>query len=123
MVLEVLYPALGIEVIPPPPITKKTIEIGVKLAPQNACFPMKVTLGNFIEGIEKGADTIFMAGGVGPCRFGYYGQIQRIIIEDLGYDVNFVLIDSPRYCLLYTSLLTSHSKLFLGQKFPFSRLF
>jgi len=97
VVLEVLYSALGVEIISPPPITKKTIEIGVRLAPQNACFPMKVTLGNFIEGIEKGADTIFMAGGVGPCRFGYYGQIQRIIIEDLGYDVNFILIDSPRY--------------------------
>jgi len=99
---------LGVEIISPPPITKKTIEIGVKLAPQNACFPMKVTLGNFIEGIEKGADTIFMAGGVGPCRFGYYGQIQRIIIEDLGYDVNFVIIDFPRYGWknLFSSLKT-----------------
>ena len=54
-------------------------------------------MANFIEGIELGADTIFMAGGVGPCRFGYYGQIQRIILEDLGYDVNFVLLDHPRY--------------------------
>lgn len=95
--LQLLYPVLGVEIVPPPPITQKTIEIGVKLAPQNACFPMKVTLGNFIEGIERGADTIFMAGGVGPCRFGYYGQIQRIILEDMGYDVHFVLIDSPRY--------------------------
>jgi predicted nucleotide-binding protein (sugar kinase/HSP70/actin superfamily) len=119
VVLEVLYPALGIEVIPPPPITKKTIEIGVKLAPQNACFPMKVTLGNFIEGIEKGADTIFMAGGVGPCRFGYYGQIQRIIIEDLGYDVNFVLIDSPRYGWknFFSSLKTM-----VGGKWSISRI-
>ncbi|NLJ38036.1 MAG: hypothetical protein GX432_04655 [Candidatus Atribacteria bacterium] len=119
VVLEVLYPALGIEVIPPPPITKKTIEIGVKLAPQNACFPMKVTLGNFIEGIERGADTIFMAGGVGPCRFGYYGQIQRIIIEDLGYDVNFVLIDSPRYGWknFFSSLKTM-----IGGKWSVSRL-
>ena len=74
VVLEVLYPALGIEVIPPPPITKKTIEIGVKLAPQNACFPMKVTLGNFIEGIEKGADTIFMAGGSVRARLEIMGQ-------------------------------------------------
>ncbi|MDI3543094.1 MAG: hypothetical protein PWP57_697 [Candidatus Atribacteria bacterium] len=95
--LGVLYPALGVEIITPPPITQKTIEIGVKLAPQNACFPLKVTLANFIEGIELGADTIFMAGGVGPCRFGYYGQIQRIILEDLGYNVNFVLLDHPRY--------------------------
>lgn len=95
--LEILYSLLGIEVIPPPPITQKTIEIGVKLAPQNACFPLKVVLGNFIESIEKGADTLFMAGGVGPCRFGYYGQIQRLILEDLGYNVQFVILDHPRY--------------------------
>ena len=38
-----------------------------------------------------------MAGGVGPCRFGYYGQIQNIILEDLGYNVDFVLLDHPRY--------------------------
>lgn len=95
--LGILYPTLGIDIIPPPPITQKTIEIGVKLAPQNACFPLKVTLGNFIEAIELGADTIFMAGGVGPCRFGYYGQIQRLILEDLGYKVHFVLLDHPRY--------------------------
>ncbi|MEN3202815.1 MAG: acyl-CoA dehydratase activase-related protein [Atribacterota bacterium] len=95
--LGILYPTLGIEIVPPPPITQKTIEIGVKLAPQNACFPLKVTLGNFIEAIEKGADTIFMVGGVGPCRFGYYGQMQRLIIEDLGYKVRFVLLDHPRY--------------------------
>lgn len=95
--LGVLYPLLGIEIVPPPPLTQKTIEIGVKLAPQNACFPLKVTLGNFVESIEKGADTLFMAGGVGPCRFGYYGEIQRVILEDLGYKVRFVLIDHPRY--------------------------
>ncbi len=95
--LGVLYPTLGVEIITPPPITQKTIEIGVKLAPQNACFPLKVTLANFVEGIELGADTIFMAGGVGPCRFGYYGQIQNIILEDLGYNVDFVLLDHPRY--------------------------
>lgn len=63
--LGVLYPTLGVEIITPPPITQKTIEIGVKLAPQNACFPLKVTLANFVEGIELGADTIFMAGGWG----------------------------------------------------------
>lgn len=95
--LSILYPMLGIDIVPPPPITQKTIEIGVKLAPQNACFPLKVTLGNFIEAIEQGADTIFMVGGVGPCRFGYYGQIQRLILEDLGYKVRFVLLDHPRY--------------------------
>ncbi len=95
--LGILYPTLGIEIVPPPPLTRKTIEIGVKLAPQNACFPLKVTLGNFVESIEKGADTLFMAGGVGPCRFGYYGQIQRLILEDLGYKVQFILLDHPRY--------------------------
>ncbi|HSV31026.1 MAG TPA: hypothetical protein VLH40_03255 [Atribacteraceae bacterium] len=95
--LGFLYPTLGVDIVPPPPISKKTIELGVKLAPQNACFPLKVTLGNFLEGIEQGADTVFMVGGVGPCRFGYYGEIQKVILEDMGHRIKFVLLDHPRY--------------------------
>ena len=29
-----------------------------------------------------GADTILMAGGCGPCRFGYYSQLHREILRD-----------------------------------------
>ncbi len=46
-----------------------------------------------------------MAGGWGSCRFGYYGQIQNIILEDLGYNVDFCLLDHPS--LWYSSFYKS----------------
>ena len=47
--LEGLLTDLGLEVVVPPPITKKTINLGVLHAPEFACFPLKISLGNFIE--------------------------------------------------------------------------
>lgn len=90
-----LFENLGHEVVVPPKNTKRTLELGTTYAPEFACFPLKVTLGNFIESVEQGADTIFMAGGGGPCRFGLYGHIQKEILNDMGYDVNAIIIDPP----------------------------
>ncbi len=75
----------GVEIIYPPKPTKRTLDLGTKHAPEFACFPFKVTLGSMIEALELGADTIFMIGGWGPCRFGYYDVIQELILKDLGY--------------------------------------
>ncbi len=86
---------LGIEVIVPPLCNSKTLEIGVKNSPETICLPLKLNIGNFIQSIEKGADTILIAGSCGPCRFGYYGVIEKEILKDLGYDVNLIVIDPP----------------------------
>lgn len=83
------------EVIAPPPISKKTIELGVKYSPEFACFPLKINVGNYIEALENGADTIVMAGGWGPCRFGYYAQVEREILNDLGYDFQMIVLEAP----------------------------
>jgi predicted nucleotide-binding protein (sugar kinase/HSP70/actin superfamily) len=37
-----------------------------------------------------------MAGGVGPCRFGYYAQIEREILDDLGYNMKMVVLEPPQ---------------------------
>ncbi len=92
---ETLFNRLGLEVIVPPKTTKYTMELGVKYAPEFACFPLKLTLGNFIEAAEKGADTFLMPGGIGPCRFGFYGPINKEILEELGYRVNLVIAEPP----------------------------
>ena len=84
---------LGFEVIVPPPITNKTLDLGVKYSPEYACLPLKLNLGNYIEALEKGADVIIMGGGVGPCRFGYYGKVQEEILKDLGYEFEMVIIE------------------------------
>ncbi len=93
--LKTVFEGLKLEVIPPPPITKRTLELGVKYSPEFACMPLKINVGNFIEALELGADTIVMGGGWGPCRFGYYAQVEREILQDLGYDFNLVVLEAP----------------------------
>lgn len=78
-----------------PPFTERTIEMGAAMAPEFACLPLKAVLGSFVEVLEEGADTLVMGGGHGPCRFGYYGEIQRRILERDGYEFDMVVIDPP----------------------------
>lgn len=86
---------LGVEVVVPPRTTKKTLNLGSKNSPEFACMPLKINLGNFIEAREMGADTILMAGGCGPCRFGYYAQVEHEILNDLGYHYKLVVLEPP----------------------------
>lgn len=104
---------LGLEVVPPPPITKRTINLGVLHSPEFACFPLKINMGNFIEALEAGADTIVMAGGTGPCRFGYYAQVQREILRDLGYDFKMIILEPPQS---HFNELTDKVKELCGEK-------
>jgi len=94
--LKALFESLGCEVVPAPPCSQKTLKLGVAHSPEFACLPLKINIGNFIEALEKGADTIVMAGGVGPCRFGYYGQVQKEILKDLGYDFEMIILEPPQ---------------------------
>lgn len=94
--LKALLEDLGVEVLVPPPCTKRTLELGTKYAPELACLPLKINIGNYIESLEKGAETIVMAGGCGPCRFGYYAEVQREILNDLGYNFEMVVLERPQ---------------------------
>ncbi|MDI6600526.1 MAG: hypothetical protein QME46_01930 [Thermoanaerobacteraceae bacterium] len=96
IILKALFEGLGGDVIVPPPITERTLSLGVQYSPEFACLPLKINVGNFIEALEMGADTILMLGGVGPCRFGYYGQVQREILKDLGYNPKMVIVEPPQ---------------------------
>lgn len=87
--IEILFTeGLEVEYVVPPAITKRTLELGSRHSPDYACAPFKYTLGNFIETIEAGANTLVQTGGV--CRLGYYGELDEQILSDLGYDVRFV---------------------------------
>lgn len=81
---------LDMKVLTPPPITKKTLELGSKYSPDFVCVPFKYNLGNYIEALENGANYLVQAGG--GCRFGYYGEIQEQILEDMGYKFEFISI-------------------------------
>ncbi len=93
--MKSLLSNLGLQPVAPPPTSQSTIAIGTKLAPEFACLPLKVNLGNYVEAIARGAELILMAGGVGPCRFGYYSQVQREALFEAGYDVELVTLEAP----------------------------
>lgn len=76
------------KVLIPPPITKKTIDIGSKYSPDYVCVPFKYNLGNYIESLENGANILLQAGG--GCRYGYYAELQEQILTDLGYKFKFI---------------------------------
>ncbi len=93
--INALLKGIHVDVVVPPPVTARTLELGVKYSPECACLPLKINVGNFIEAMEMGADTIVMAGGWGPCRFGYYAQVEREILRDLGYCFDMVVLEAP----------------------------
>ncbi len=80
------------EAVPPPPMTRRTLEIGALHSPEFVCVPFKYNLGNFIEALDAGANVVVQAGG--GCRFGYYAEVQEAILRDLGYEMEFVSMSS-----------------------------
>lgn len=96
LVYKKLVEMLGHEAISPPKPSQKTIDLGVKHSPEFACFPMKVIMGSYLEAVEKGAEVILTSGGHGPCRAGFYGEMHKRILQNLGYDVDVIVFDSIR---------------------------
>lgn len=91
--LRAFFRRVNVDFVTPPKNSKRTLSLGVRYAPEFACLPLKITLGNFIEALETGADTIAMAGASGPCRFGLYGIVQAKILEKLGYKFKLILVN------------------------------
>jgi predicted nucleotide-binding protein (sugar kinase/HSP70/actin superfamily) len=87
--LKIFIENLGAQVCLPPPLTEKTLRLGTEYSPELICLPFKITLGNLIEGLEAGADTLFMAAGARKCRFGYYHYIQQTILKQIGNKHHF----------------------------------
>ncbi|MBU8891718.1 MAG: hypothetical protein KOO66_03015 [Bacteroidales bacterium] len=73
-----------------PMADNEDLEIARKLTNGQECFPFICTVGSFVKKIRQpGADPkkmiFFMPDHNGPCRFGDYNKLQRIIFDRLGY--------------------------------------
>ena len=92
--VKTILEGLGQEVVVPPRTNKRTLNLGVRHSPEFACLPFKVNLGNFIEGLERGADTLLMIGdsGKGACRLGFYARIHEAILNRLGYNFRMITV-------------------------------
>ena len=72
----------------PPPLSRRTLDLGARSSPDLVCTPFKTTLGSMIEALQAGADTILMVPGA--CRLNYFGELQEQILRDLGYSFDFI---------------------------------
>lgn len=88
---------IGVESVIPSFTTSSTLKLGSSISPETVCLPYKIMLGNYINSIRAGADTIIITGSCGPCRFGYYGPLQKQALEEAGYkDIDIIILDPPR---------------------------
>ncbi len=73
-----------------PPQDQRDIELGRMHTSSRECFPMICTTGSFLRkleepGVDPSAVSFFMPDHNGPCRFGQYNSLQRIILDRLGF--------------------------------------
>lgn len=94
--VKILFDGLGIDYIIPPVNNKEALQIGVAIAPEEMCLPYKIMMGNFIQAIEQGADTVLFVGSCGPCRFGEYGELMMKALKREGHDMKFIVLDAPK---------------------------
>ncbi|MGD2034005.1 MAG: acyl-CoA dehydratase activase-related protein, partial [Bacteroidales bacterium] len=69
---------------------EKDIELGRKYTNGQECFPLIATTGNFLKklmepGVDPSKTAFFMPDHNGPCRFGGYNKIHRLIFDKLGF--------------------------------------
>jgi len=109
VVAKAIASRLGIDLVMTPSATQRTLDLGVKYSPETACFPFKLQLGNMIEALELGADTLVMPGDLGPCRMGYYHKVLEQILRELGY--KFQMVTQTRGIIHMVKYLTNGASL------------
>jgi predicted CoA-substrate-specific enzyme activase len=75
------------ETLPMP--DREALAIGRRHTSGKECVPMTITLGSLLQRIEREKDSeqrfaFFMPTADGPCRFGVYNILHRVVLERLG---------------------------------------
>jgi predicted CoA-substrate-specific enzyme activase len=83
----------------------ETLEIGRKHTLGKECYPFIITTGDILRTLkytDPNKCAFLMPLTHGPCRFGQYNKMQKIIIKELGYhDVPIIAPGSPESTQFY----------------------
>ncbi|MCD6327626.1 CoA activase, partial [bacterium] len=85
-----------------PEADEKSLELGRKYTDGRECFPCIVTTGDMVklcqsEGFDRKRAMFMMPTTTGPCRFGQYNHLQRMVLENIGMpDVPILAPDQDR---------------------------
>ncbi|HLB45402.1 MAG TPA: hypothetical protein VJL59_00120, partial [Anaerolineales bacterium] len=83
--LKSLFRGVGAQLELGPPASARTVTLGAKASPEFICTPYRQILGNMIEMLEAGADTLLYVDGLDLCRNSSYHQLLRDALRDLDY--------------------------------------
>lgn len=89
-VLAAGFRSAGIDASVVPPSTTSSMKKGFACTSGEECFPQQVTVGDFLDILDKGLvapdkAAFFMPTATGPCRFGQYATLIRTILKERGY--------------------------------------
>ncbi len=84
------FQACGLDAEVTPQATPETVSWGRKYTSGKECYPCILTTGDMLRvikspGFDRNRVAFFMPSGNGPCRFGQYHRLHRLILDDLGY--------------------------------------
>jgi len=77
----------------------ESIEWGRKHTTGRECYPAQLTVGDMIRqtrssGFDPARSAFFMAAADGPCRFGQYNHLHRLVLDEMGLrEVPLYVID------------------------------
>ncbi len=79
----------GYNAVALPDETPDVHAVGKALTRGGECIPAAVTIGNIVKYMKESKNgdkfAVFMPTSTGPCRFGQYATLHRIILNKLGY--------------------------------------
>jgi predicted CoA-substrate-specific enzyme activase len=84
------FQACGIDAEVTPKSNQETVFWGRKYTSGKECYPCILTTGDMVRVIkrpdfDRNRVAFFMPSGNGPCRFGQYHRLHRLILDELGY--------------------------------------
>lgn len=95
IVAKALLDDFDVKYVIPPFNTNKTLEIGSKYCSEAQCLPFKLFVGNMLQAHELGADVMLMTGGCGPCKLGYFGEMLKKTVCDIGIKMDIITLEVP----------------------------
>ncbi|HUT67997.1 MAG TPA: hypothetical protein VMW86_05560, partial [Dehalococcoidales bacterium] len=87
----------GVDAEPLPESDELTLEIGRKYTTGKECYPSIITSGDIVKktmapDFDPDHAAFFMPAASGPCRFGQYNRLHRLILDELGLQQVPVLV-------------------------------
>ena len=89
LILAAAFEACGVDATVMPFPDAQSLASGRKYTSGRECFPGIITTGDMVKiatapGFDPAHEAFFMPAGSGPCRFGQYNMLHRIVLADLG---------------------------------------